>query len=96
MGAQRRVQQPVCGRQDRLRPTQMVCATALVPQPKMGVCGCTQGLGARTWGLESRPGEGTAVGCEETACRDRIEELHNQKCLWRKPRPPQKQSTIAE
>ena len=31
------------------------------------VCWCGWVLGAGTWGLESRPKEGTAVGCEETA-----------------------------
>ena len=47
-GARRRAQQPVCGRADRVRPTQMVCAMPCAPQPEMGVCQCTWGLGAAT------------------------------------------------
>lgn len=38
-----------------------------MPQPETCVSWCGQGLGSGTWGLESRPREGTAIGLEETA-----------------------------
>ena len=40
-GAQRRAQKLVCGSQDRMRPTQMVHATAMGTQPEAGVHWCT-------------------------------------------------------
>ena len=96
LGARRRAQQPVCGRQDRLRPTQMVCATALhatawdmCPPVHMGAGGWNVGFGEQTQGE-------TAVGCEETAWEVGSEELCKWECLWRKHRPPQKQSAIVE
>lgn len=45
LGTQRTVQQPVCGRPDRVRPTQMVCAIAYGPREKCIHC-CGQELGA--------------------------------------------------
>ena len=59
--------EPVRGRQDGVRPLQMVLTTALLPKPERGVHRCTQGLGAEMWGLESRPRQRTGVGCEETS-----------------------------
>ena len=58
---------PARGRQDRVRPLQMVLTTALLPKPERGVHRCTQGLGAGMWGLESRSRQRTGVGCEETS-----------------------------
>ena len=58
---------PVRGRQDRVRPRQTVLTTALLPKPERGVHHCTRGLGPEMWGLESRPRQRTAVGCEETS-----------------------------
>jgi len=40
-----------------------------MPQPEKGVRWFAQGLDARIWGVESRPTEGTAVGCEGTGVR---------------------------
>jgi len=39
---------------------------------------------ARAWGLESKPGARTAVGCKEMTQGNRMEEICNKKCLWRK------------
>ena len=64
---------PARGRQDRVRPLQMVLTTALPPKPERGVHRCTQGLGAGMWGLETRPRQKTVVGCEETSWGDRGE-----------------------
>ena len=58
---------PARGRQNRVRPLQMVLTTALLPKPERGVHRCTQGLGAEMWGLESRPRQRTGVDCEETS-----------------------------
>ena len=95
-GTQRRVQQLVCGRTEwdlYRRSMPQPC----VPQPEKGVCWCGGGLGAGMWGMESRPGKGTAVGWEETAWGDGSEELHNQECSWRKPRlTTQKQSATVK
>lgn len=71
-GSWRRVQQPGCGRQDRVRLAEMVCARAL-PAPYLDMCLLVQ-TGAGTMGFRKRPTEGTAVGCRERACRDESEE----------------------
>ena len=47
-------------------------------------------------GLDSRPRKVTAVGCEETAWRNRTMEIHNRKSLWKKSGPLQKQGIIVE
>lgn len=65
---QRKTQQLVYGRQNRVRPIQMVWATALcICQTETCVHQCGQGLGAKTRGLESKLEEKTAVSCGETA-----------------------------
>ena len=96
-GYWRRVQPLVCGRQDRVGPTQMVRATGLHP-PAWEVC--TPMWTGRGWvlmgSLESRPRERIAVGFQQTAWKDGIKEICNQECLWRKPRQPYKQSTVVE
>lgn len=51
------------------------------PQPEMGVCGCTQGLGAGICNLESQPRKQTDSGSEKTAWGDRTEELCSRGCL---------------
>ena len=50
--------------QDRVRPVRRVLIPALPTQPENVHC-CRQRLGAEMWGLESRPKQRTAVGCEE-------------------------------
>ena len=65
-GDQRRMQQTVCGRQDKVRTACRVYTTALhIPESRV-TC-CKRGLGAGKWGLQCGPREGTAVGCEKTA-----------------------------
>ena len=46
-GVWRRAQQPVCGKQDRVRPTQWSTPQPCTPQPEMRVCQCVWG-----WVLE--------------------------------------------
>ena len=66
------MQQPGCGRQDRVRLAEMVCARALFA-PYLDLCLLVQ-TGAETVGFRKRPVEGTAVGCGERACGDESEE----------------------
>ena len=66
--AQRGMQKMVCSQQNTESPTRTVDTTCLPfwdphdPHPL-----CVQGPGAETWASEDRPGEGTGVGCMETA-----------------------------
>ena len=53
--AQRRVQKPVCGRQNRERPAQTVMPPPCVPQLKMYICWYRQELGVEIQGLKDRP-----------------------------------------
>ena len=74
----------------------MFRSAACMLQPELCVCGCGEGLGAGTWGLESGHREETVVGCEETVHKDGSKELHNWERSWKKPGPPKKQGTTAE
>lgn len=56
--------QVVGGRQKRERPTQMM-PPPWSPQPVTWVLWNGNGLGAKIWDLEDRPGEKTGVGCME-------------------------------
>lgn len=58
------------------------------PQPESCVSSYGGGLGAGKWDLECKSREGTAVGCEKTACRDRSEEHHSRRSLWKMPETP--------
>ena len=61
----RRGKQLACGR--RTETTQTAEATALCTQTGTSPHQCAQGLTAGTWRQESKAGERTAVGSEETA-----------------------------
>ena len=65
-------------------------------QTGMCVCQCTWRLRAEIWGLKSKPGKKTTVGCEEIARADGREEICNQEWLWRKSRLPQKQGATVD
>ena len=84
----------LCGRQGKVRTVCMVGVTA--HQPESCVSSYGGGLGAGKWDLECRAREGTAVMCEKTACRDRSEELHNRRSLWKMPGTPWSQGIIVE
>ena len=74
--AQRRVQQPVCGRQKRERPTDLhrpVRATALNAPVWDAHLLVWAGVGAGTRDLEDRHGERVDVGCAETAWRSVVQ-----------------------
>ena len=64
------------------------------PQPETCVLQCGWGLGVGRWVLESKPGERTAVGWQETAWGDGSEEIHNQECSWRKRGPHRSEASL--
>lgn len=61
------VKQSVCGKQDRVRLTQMVVPQPCVPQSGMCVHCYAQELGAGMQGLESKPREKAVGGYKEIA-----------------------------
>ena len=88
---------PVRGRQDRVRPLQMVLTTALLPKPER-----VSTIAHKGWVLErgdwrADPGRGLWLAVrrhpEGTGGR---EELCKRECLWRKPEPPEKESSVVE
>ena len=64
------MKQLVCGRQDRVRLVQKVMLQPCMSQTGTCVCQCTWRMRAGIWGLESKPGKKTTVGCEEIARGD--------------------------
>lgn len=65
-------------------------------QPEVSLSWCGGGWVLERVGLDSRPRKATAVGCEETAWRNRTMEIHNRKSLWKKSGPLLKQGIIVE